>query len=156
MGGAEFSGTYLHNIDPKGRVTIPAVYREMLGERFTLGMNNQFTAMALYPAEEWQRISDRLNRIPDSDARGMAYVRLVKAYSYTNQVLDGQGRLLLPSRLRDKLGLEKEICFVGVGRMLEIWDSVRFDAFCMQSEENFGDLMSYVNDRYFSPAEGGQ
>ena len=76
MGGAEFSGTYLHNIDPKGRVTIPAIYREMLGERFTLGMNNQFNAMALYPAEEWQRISDRLNRIPDSDAKGLSLIHI--------------------------------------------------------------------------------
>lgn len=156
MVNAEFSGTYSHNIDPKGRVTIPAVYREMLGDHFTLGMNNQFTAMALYPAQEWQHISDRLNRIPDSDARGMAYVRLIKAYSYTNQALDGQGRLLLPSRLREKLGLEKEISFVGVGRMLEIWDTARFEAFCTQSEENFDDLMNYVNDRYFSPSESGQ
>lgn len=152
MVNAEFSGTYSHNIDPKGRVTIPSAFRELLGGGFTLGMNNQFTALALYPAAEWQRISERLNRIPDSDARGMAYVRLVKAYSYTDQELDGQGRVLLPSRLREKLGLEKAICFVGVGRLLEIWDQARFDAFCAQSEEHFADLMDYVNDRYFGPA----
>lgn len=156
MGCAEFSGTYSHNIDPKGRVTIPSAYREDLGGNFTLGLNNQFTALALYPEEEWRRISENLNRIPVSDARGMAYVRLVKAYSYTNQNLDGQGRVLLPARLREKLGLEKAICFVGVGRMLEIWDEAKFDAFCLQSEENFGDLMDYVNDRYFKPTDGGQ
>lgn len=156
MVDAEFSGTYLHNIDPKGRVTIPSAFRELLGDGFTLGMNNQFTALALYPAQEWRRIGERLNRIPDSDARGMAYVRLVKAYSYVNQELDGQGRVLLPTRLREKLGLEKAICFVGVGRLLEIWDQARFDAFCMQSEANFVDLMGYVNDRYFSPVADGQ
>ena len=43
MAEAEFSGTYSHNIDPKGRVTIPSAYREALGERFTLGVNNDFT-----------------------------------------------------------------------------------------------------------------
>ena len=153
MGSAEFSGTYSHNIDPKGRVTIPAVYREMLGERFTLGMNNQFTAMALYPAEEWQRISDRLNRIPDSDARGMAYVRLIKAFSYTDQKLDGQGRLLIPNGLRDKVGMDKAITFVGVGRFLEIWDTARFNEFCAASEADFAELMDYVNDRYFGANE---
>lgn len=151
MAYAEFSGHYAHNIDPKGRVTIPAAYREALGESFTIGLNNQFTALALYPAEEWRQIGDRLNRIPGSDARGMAYVRLIKAFSYTDQRLDGQGRLLLPARLREKVGLDKSICFVGVGRFLEIWDETRFDAFCAQSEENFEDLMGYVNDRYFSP-----
>ena len=80
MAQAEFSGTYSHNIDPKGRVTIPSAYREALGERFTLGVNNDFTALALYPEAEWKLISERLKRIPISDARGMKYVRLINAF----------------------------------------------------------------------------
>jgi len=152
----EFSGNYSHNIDPKGRATIPAAYRQALGECFTLGLNNQFTALALYPQSEWEEISEKLDRIPVSDARGMAYVRLIKAFSFTGQQLDGQGRLLLPANLREKVGLNREICFVGVGRFLEIWDEARFNEFCLQSETDFASLMDYVNDRYFSPSEGAQ
>lgn len=153
MSQLEFSGTYSHNIDPKGRATIPSVYREALGEEFTLGLNNDFSALALYPADQWKEIGDRLNRIPVSDARGMAYVRLIKAFSYTNQKLDGQGRLLLPALLRQKAGMDRAICFVGVGRYLEIWDEKRFEATVAQSEMNIEDLMSYVNDRYFTPTD---
>ena len=153
MANAEFSGNYSHNIDPKGRVTIPSAYREALGESFTLGLNNQFNALALYPAEEWAKTSAQLNRIPVSDARGMAYVRLIKAFSYTNQKLDGPGRLLLPALLRQKAGMDRAICFVGVGRYLEIWDEKRFEATVAQSEMNIEDLMSYVNDRYFTPTD---
>lgn len=153
MGNAEFSGNYSHNIDPKGRATIPSAYREALGENFTLGLNNQFNALALYPAQEWEKISARLNRIPVSDARGMAYVRLIKAFSYTDQKLDGQGRLLIPNGLRDKVGMDKAITFVGVGRFLEIWDTARFNEFCAASEADFAELMDYVNDRYFGANE---
>lgn len=148
---SEFSGTYSHNIDPKGRVTIPSAYREALGEDFTLGLNNDFNALALYPAAKWKEIGDRLNRIPDTDARGMAYVRLIKAFSFPNQKLDAQGRVLLPATLRQKAGMDRAICFVGVGRYLEIWDEARFMSICAQAEDNIEDLMAYVNDRYFSP-----
>ena len=149
----EFSGHYSHNIDPKGRVTIPSVYREALGDNFTLGLNNQFNALVLYPEEEWKKVSARLNRIPVSDSRGMAYVRLIKAFSYIGQKLDGQGRLLLPNTLRDKVGMDKAITFVGVGRFLEIWDTGRFQEFCMASEVDFAEIMDYVNDRYFGENE---
>ena len=149
MGSAEFSGNYAHNIDPKGRATIPSAYREALGESFTLGLNNQFNALALYPEQEWAQISERLNRIPVSDARGMAYVRLIKAFSYTDQRLDGQGRLLIPGTLREKVGMDRAITFVGVGRFLEIWDTARFNEFCAVFEADFANLMDYVNDRYF-------
>lgn len=153
MPATEFSGNYTHNIDPKGRVTIPAAYREALGERFTIGLNNDFSAIALYPVEKWQDMSERLDRIPDSDVRGMAYVRLIKAFSFTEQQLDGQGRVLLPQALRKKAGMEKAIRFVGVGRYLEIWDEDRFAATCEQNEFNFEELLSYVNDRYYSPRD---
>ncbi len=151
MPGAEFSGNYTHNIDPKGRVTIPAAYREALGQGFTIGLNNEFNAIALYPVEKWQDMSERLARIPDSDARGMAYVRLIKAFSFTNQTLDGQGRALLPAVLRQKVGMDKAIRFAGMGRWLEIWDENRFTETCAQSEQDIGSLLEYVNDRYYSP-----
>ena len=151
MPGAEVSGNYTHNIEPKGRVTIPAAYREALGYGFTIGLNNEFNAIALYPIEKWQDMSARLDRIPDSDARGMAYVRLIKAFSFTGQSLDGQGRVLLPAVLRQKAGMEKAIRFAGMGRWLEIWDEDRFAATCLETEANVGALLDYVNDRYFSP-----
>ncbi len=151
MASSEFSGHYAHNIDPKGRVTIPAAYRAGLGDGFTLGLNNDFTALALYPAEAWRAIGERMDRIPVSDADGMAYARLVKAFSYQDQSLDAQGRLLLPAKLREMAGMERAICFVGVGRFLEIWDEARFDAFCAKSIAQLQPLMQYVNDRYFKP-----
>ena len=151
MAGSEFSGNYTHNIDPKGRVTIPAAYREALGQGFTIGLNNEFNAIALYPVEKWRDMSERLARIPDSDARGMAYVRLIKAFSFTNQTLDGQGRVLLPAVLRQKAGMDKEIRFAGMGRWLEIWDEARFAETCAQSETDIGALLEYVNERYYRP-----
>ena len=153
VGKFEFSGNYTHNIDPKGRATIPAAFRELLGEGFTIGLNNEFNAIALYPVDKWQDISRQLARIPDSDARGMAYVRLRKAFSFTNQSLDGQGRALLPAVLRQKAGMDKAIRFVGMGRWLEIWDEDRFLASCADAEANFADLLAYVNDRYDSPKD---
>ena len=151
MAAAEFSGNYPHNIDPKGRATIPAAYREALGENFTIGLNNEFNAIALYPTEKWQDMSARLDRIPDSDVRGMAYVRLIKAFSFTGQNLDSQGRVLLPAVLRQKAGMDKAIRFAGLGRYLEIWDEGRFVAANAATEMDVGALLEYVNDRYYSP-----
>ena len=151
MAAFEFSGNYTHTIDPKGRVTIPAAYREGLADGFTIGLNNDFTAIALYPKEKWQQIGENLDKIPDTDARGMAYVRLIKAFSFTNQQLDGQGRVLLPVVLRQKVKMDKAIRFAGVGRYLELWDEERFNASCMNTEENLDDVLAYVNGQYFSP-----
>ena len=151
MAETEFSGNYAHNIDPKGRATIPAAYREALGEGFTIGLNNEFNAIALYPADKWREMSAMLDRIPASDARGMAYVRLVKAFSFTGQSLDAQGRALLPAVLRQKAGMDKAVRFAGMGRWLEIWDEGRFLAVNAATEQDIDDIMRYVNDRYFSP-----
>ena len=128
MPGAAFSGNYTHNIDPKGRVTIPAAYRDALGVNFTIGMNNDFTAIALYPEEKWLDMSAKLDRIPDTDARGRAYVRLIQAFSFPGQVLDGQGRVLLPARLRQvMLGDDKEVDIMGDGDHLRVAARVKCD-----------------------------
>lgn len=147
---AEFSGNFAHTIDAKGRITIPAAYREALGESFTVGLNSGFSAVALYPKEKWERIGEELSRIPDTDAKGLRYVRLVNGNSFAGCSADGQGRVLIPPTIRQKTGLTKAIRFVGVGQYLEVWDEERYLAEC-EAAENDEELLDYVNGAYFQP-----
>ena len=147
--GVEFSGNFAHNIDPKGRVTIPAAYREALSGGFTIGLNNQFAAIALYPKAKWEEKCEQLSRIPESDIKGTRYVRLITGNSFSDCELDGQGRVLLPATLRQKAGLDKAIRFVGMGQYLEIWDESRYVAENEQDEYNIDDLLDYVNGQYY-------
>lgn len=147
--GVEFSGNFAHNIDPKGRVTIPAAYREALSGGFTIGLNNQFAAIALYPKAKWEEKCEQLSRIPESDIKGTRYVRLITGNSFSDCELDGQGRVLLPATLRQKAGLDKAIRFVGMGQYLEIWDESRYVAENESDEENIDDLLNYVNGQYY-------
>lgn len=147
---AAFFGNATHTLDPKGRATIPSLYRDALGSCFTIGFNSQFTALALYPKEKWDQVSESLARIPNSDARGMLYVRMIASNSFVGCDLDAQGRILLPAPLREKAGISKAIRFVGVGQYLEIWDEDRYRREMELAEESNEDLLSYVNDRYFS------
>lgn len=147
---AEFSGNFAHTVDAKGRITIPAAYRDALGEGFTIGMNSKFTAVALYPRAKWEKISDDLSRIPDTDAEGMRYVRLINGNSFAGCDLDGQGRVLIPPTLRQKAALAKEIRFVGIGQYLEVWDENRYLAES-EAAENDEQLLDYVNSTYFKP-----
>ncbi len=147
--GVEFSGNFAHTIDPKGRVTIPSAYREALAGGFTIGLNNQFAAIALYPTAKWEEKCEQLSRIPESDIKGTKYVRLITGNSFSDCELDGQGRVLLPATLRQKAGLDKGIRFVGMGQYLEIWDENRYVAECEMSEDNIDDLLDYVNGQYY-------
>lgn len=151
VAGVEFSGNFAHTIDPKGRVTIPAAYREALAGGFTIGLNNQFAAIALYPTEKWAEKCAQLSRIPESDIKGTKYVRLITGNSFSDCELDAQGRVLLPATLRQKAGLDKGIRFVGMGQYLEIWDENRYAIESGEAEDSIDDLLDYVNGQYYHP-----
>ncbi len=151
VAGVEFSGNFAHTIDPKGRVTIPAAYREALSGGFTIGLNNQFAAIALYPTEKWAEKCAQLSRIPESDIKGTKYVRLITGNSFSDCELDAQGRVLLPATLRQKAGLDKGIRFVGMGQYLEIWDENRYAIESGEAEDSIDDLLDYVNGQYYHP-----
>ncbi len=152
---AEFSGNFAHTIDAKGRITIPAAYREALGEGFTIGLNSSFTAVALYPKEQWEQICRDLDRIPYTDRKAMDYVRVIRGNSFADWELDAQGRALVPPTLRQKVGLLKGIRFVGVGLYLEVWDEAKYLA-ASEAAENDEGLLDYVNDAYFRPVREGR
>lgn len=112
------TGTYEHSMDAKGRLFIPARLREELGEEFYLAMGVD-TCLAIYPRESWERFTEKFASLPVSKSRAMRslFANAVKC------VPDGQGRIVIPQRLRTYAELEKETVIIGVHNRAEIWNA---------------------------------
>lgn len=105
-----FTGCYNHGIDAKGRMIIPASFREALGEKFVTGLTLDFNAIALYPVDEWLKQQNMLEELLKKDIRVQLLIDRICKYSYTDTETDAQGRLLLPGKLRSMiLGDAREI-----------------------------------------------
>lgn len=119
-----FMGEFNHSIDQKGRIIVPAKFREELGEEFvvTLGLDG---CLFLYPDSEWSEFVEQLKHLPGNrEARQLQ--RYFLAGAMTCEV-DKQGRMLIPAKLREHAQLEKEVVFVGVLGKIEIWSKERWD-----------------------------
>ena len=119
-----FMGTYGHSIDAKGRVIVPAKFREVLGDSFvvTLGLDG---CLFVYPEEEWEDFVKQLKELPGSkEARKLQRYFMAGAAPCD---VDKQGRVLIPSSLREKVGLDKDVVFVGVTSKIEIWSKERWE-----------------------------
>ncbi|MBO8159313.1 division/cell wall cluster transcriptional repressor MraZ [Thermosyntropha sp.] len=114
-----FLGEYQHSLDAKGRITIPAKFRDGLGNKFiaTKGLDN---CIFLYPLNEWHLIEEKLRQLPLTRADVRAFVRFF--FSGASELeIDKQGRTVLPLNLRDYAQIEKDIVIIGVGSRIEIW-----------------------------------
>ena len=148
MAQMAFSGSFDHSLDGKGRVIIPASFREALGENFTITINPNKTAVAIYPKEMWDQQLERLSQINPMDRVGMQYERYVMSVSFSGNSMDAQGRVLIPAKLRAKIGLTRDIVFVGLNRYIEIWDAEVYQKMEEQTEEDFENLSDYVYQKY--------
>ncbi len=127
-----FMGEFEHSIDAKGRIIIPAKFREDLGEEFviTLGLDGCLFA---YPKNEWEAFAAEVRKLPGTkEARQLQRWFFGKAAACE---VDKQGRILIPAVLRESVGLEKDIVFVGVLNKIEIWSKKNWD-----SNNNFDDV----------------
>ena len=97
-----FRGTYVHGLDAKGRMIVPAAFRQALGEKFYLCMTPDFKAIALYPRHEWELYYCSLLELMEKDMRMERIVNLFSKYTYDDCECDAQGRVLLPQKLRAK------------------------------------------------------
>lgn len=120
-----FMGEYNHSIDPKGRLIVPAKFRESLGDEFvvTQGLDG---CLFVYPDEEWKAFEEKLKTLPMANKNARKFVRFFLAGAAQVEI-DKQGRILLPATLRKFAGLEKEVSLVGVGSRVEIWDKSRWE-----------------------------
>jgi MraZ protein len=128
-----FRGLSLVNLDAKGRLGIPIRFRDILS-RFELNdlvltVNPWDRALLLYPLAEWEEIELKLSTLSDFD-KGSRRTKLILRGHATECHCDAQGRILVPSELREMSDLRKEVVISGQGNKLEIWDSDRWRAEC--------------------------
>ena len=97
-----FRGSFTHGLDSKGRMIIPAAFRQALGENFKVCMAPDFKAIAIYPEIEWELRYCRLLELMEKDMRMERVVSLFTRYTYDDCECDAQGRVLLPQKLRAK------------------------------------------------------
>jgi len=115
-------GQYQHNIDAKGRLFIPAKFREELGETFyvTIGLDG---CLAVYSDTKWADLTEKFDALPISQARKM---RALFANAAKCEP-DAQGRILIPAKLRTYAMLEKEVFINGMSKCLELWNPERWE-----------------------------
>ena len=108
-----FIGEHSHTIDAKSRVIIPAKFREALGEQFVLtqGLDGCLT---IYPLAEWEKFQEQLNQLPRTNKQARIFRRFFTAKAAMCE-LDKQGRILVPSGLREYANLEKDVVITGNG-----------------------------------------
>ncbi len=112
-------GRYEHTIDAKNRVFIPAKYKDALGTNFKITYNKLLSPCILvYSEEEWQEMQKKIKNLPSFQCQ--YFVREICSNTVDVQ-LDSQGRIVIPQYLKDKVGLEKNALFLGVGNHAEIW-----------------------------------
>lgn len=120
-----FMGEYNHTIDAKGRLIVPAKFREILGDNFivTKGLDG---CLFVYPNDEWTRFEEKLKSLPLTNKNARQFTRFFLAGAAACEV-DKQGRILLPQVLREFASLEKDVVLVGVASRIEIWSRGRWD-----------------------------
>lgn len=136
-------GEFTHTIDDKGRLIIPAKFREQLGPHFivTRGLDG---CLFGYPLAEWTLLEQKLAALPLTKRDARAFVRFLYSAA-TDCEIDKQGRINIPPTLRDHGGLMKKCVIVGVSNRLEIWSDERWQAFASATAENFDEIAEDLN-----------
>ncbi|TFG57740.1 MAG: division/cell wall cluster transcriptional repressor MraZ [Deltaproteobacteria bacterium] len=137
-----FRGRFEYTIDPKGRVNIPARFREQLSETDMepVVITNYSGCIYAYPSAEWERIEEKLAaKVSSVNKKKNAFVRFFVGGA-VEVVPDKQGRILIPPSLRSYAGLDRDVVILGMPNRFEIWDRQRWDVEMSRFEkEGFAD-----------------
>ena len=130
-----FLGTHSPRLDDKGRMFLPAKYREDLADGVVI-TKGQERCLYVFPAEEFARITEALRAAPVTAKAVRDYSRVFFA-SASDEAPDKQGRVTIPQGLRDYAGLQRECVVIGANTRLEIWDSAAWTAYLANQEDAF-------------------
>lgn len=137
-------GEYQHNLDNKGRVAIPAKFRDRLsaGAIITRGLDG---CLFVFANKEWETLAQKLITLPLSQANSRAFVRLMLAGAI-DVSLDNQGRVLIPDYLRKYSDLKKSVIVAGLYNRIEIWDTEKWHAYKTKTESSSEEIAEKLGE----------
>lgn len=115
-----FLGEFVHNLDSKGRLTIPAKFRDQLAPGLVVTRNPAGNCLLLMPLDEWERVAARVSALPLTDSRS-ALLRRALFSAAEDLKPDRQGRILISQRLREIGQIEDEVVVAGMNTYIELW-----------------------------------
>ncbi len=137
-----FLGTHEPKLDEKGRLILPARFRDELANGLVM-TKGQERCLYVFPASEFASITERLRQAPVTEKNARDYMRVMFAGAH-DEIPDKQGRVAIPSGLRTYAGLEKECVVIGANTRLEIWDATAWNTYLADREKTFSDVSSEV------------
>ncbi|SLF04108.1 division/cell wall cluster transcriptional repressor MraZ [Rothia endophytica] len=132
-----FLGTHTPRLDVKGRVILPAKFREQL-EPGVILTRGQERCIYVFTVAEFERIHEQLRSAPLSSKQARDYIRVFLSGA-SDEALDKQGRVTIPQNLREYAGLNRELTVIGAGSRAEIWDSAAWAAYLEAQEQSFSE-----------------
>ncbi len=139
-----FVGEFKHSVDEKGRVAVPAKFRSILSEGGILTRGND-GCLTIYRLNEWEELMAKVSKLPQSKAEVRSYVRFLLSGAVDVKT-DKQGRINIPSYLKDFAGVTKKVVFVGVYDKLEVWDEAKWEEYRGLIEDQSEDVLEHLEE----------
>lgn len=139
-----FIGEFNHTVDNKGRVSLPARFRDELSTTFyiTKGMEG---CLFIYDESEWKAMDEKIKRLRLTSKAARNFSR--QFYGQADQLsCDRQGRFLIPPALRAYAEIEKEVVILGVSNRIEVWSKAHWDSYADQETMDFDELTDKLDD----------
>lgn len=137
-----FTGTYTPKLDEKGRLFLPAKFRDDLEEGLMI-TRGQERSLAVYPMRKFAQQAERLNEASFTNPGIRAYARVFGSGAFA-ETPDKQGRITIPPLLRDYASLNKNVVVIGSIHMIEIWDPTAWSTYLEEQESAFANLDAEV------------
>lgn len=137
-----FLGTYAPLLDDKGRLILPAKFRDELAEGLVI-TKGQERCLYVWPLAEFSRTTERLRDAPVTSRAARDYMRVFFAGA-SDESMDKQGRITIPPALRTYAGLTRECTVIGANTRVEVWDAAAWETYLAEQEPAFSDLSEEV------------
>ena len=137
-----FLGTHHPRLDEKGRLFLPARFRDQLAEGIVM-TKGQERCLYVFPTDEFARMTEQMRQAPVTSKSARDYLRVLFAGA-SDEVPDKQGRVTVPTALRTYAGLTKDCVVIGANTRVEIWDAAAWASYEAEQEQSFSDIAEEV------------
>ncbi len=137
-----FLGTHTPRLDEKGRLILPAKYRERLAAGLVV-TRGQERSLYIYPMDEFLKVAERMSAAPQNEKSARDYIRIILSGA-SDEIPDKQGRFTIPANLRQYAGLDRDVTVIGAGTHLEVWDTTAWNDFLAVAEQSYADTAEEV------------